>query len=350
MIQAKCIQKFRDKNNKIYGYRLIDLNGNTQDVNPESLKQAIKNKQIHIVNLTLTSDNRLIDSNEVHLQNKEILKEIKKPNYIVKQETAEEKMQRALEYIFKKLSVKIGVSSDYDYSELGGPDAILAEVSSDISADYGTIPYQYFVDMMEEEINAEVFDYNDNIRDFVESYYGANIACRVYDYTKFTLGISYRLDILDMPEYTVSFGYSNIDKAIDEFVIKYNKFIKDNKEAVAKYVKIVDKLLQIPYELRLKNKVNTIKLYEGYPKIVWEFEAKHNIYNVVFTHLECVMTRKNNKEKRKTITPDYTDIDNIFASIDIEEEWIDREYIKFKSSIKSEMSNFIDNYLAKYDR
>lgn len=70
MIQAKCIQKFRDSNGKIYGYRLIDINGKTQDVESENLKKAIRNKQIHIVNLTLTSDNRLVDTTEKQLQTK----------------------------------------------------------------------------------------------------------------------------------------------------------------------------------------------------------------------------------------------------------------------------------------
>jgi len=32
MIKAKCVQKFRDKNNHIYGYRLQDTNGSTKDV------------------------------------------------------------------------------------------------------------------------------------------------------------------------------------------------------------------------------------------------------------------------------------------------------------------------------
>lgn len=73
MIQAKCIQKFRDKSNKIYGYRLQDINGQTQDVRPDKLKQAIANKQIHVVNLTLTSDDRLVDTTEKQLQNKKIL-------------------------------------------------------------------------------------------------------------------------------------------------------------------------------------------------------------------------------------------------------------------------------------
>lgn len=70
MIQAKCIQKFRDKQNKIYGYRLQDINGQVQDVTPENLKVAIKNNQIHVVNLTLTADNRLVDTTEKQLQAK----------------------------------------------------------------------------------------------------------------------------------------------------------------------------------------------------------------------------------------------------------------------------------------
>ena len=63
MLQATCILKFRDKHNQIYGYRLKDTTGNTRDVKSEALKNAIKNKQIHITNLTLTSDNRLVDTN-----------------------------------------------------------------------------------------------------------------------------------------------------------------------------------------------------------------------------------------------------------------------------------------------
>lgn len=61
MIQAKCVQKLRTSNNKIYGYRLVDINGKTQDVRPEYLKDAIKQGKITVVNLTLTSDGRLVD-------------------------------------------------------------------------------------------------------------------------------------------------------------------------------------------------------------------------------------------------------------------------------------------------
>ena len=61
MIQATCIQKFK-KNNKIYGYRLQDSQGRIQDIYADQLKQAIETKQIKVINLTLTSDNRLVDT------------------------------------------------------------------------------------------------------------------------------------------------------------------------------------------------------------------------------------------------------------------------------------------------
>ena len=73
MIYVKCIDKFRDGNGKIFGYRLIDLNGVTQDVMADNLKNAIHNKEVNVVNLTLTSDGRLIDTIEKSLKNEKIL-------------------------------------------------------------------------------------------------------------------------------------------------------------------------------------------------------------------------------------------------------------------------------------
>jgi len=69
MLKVKCIQKFK-KNNKIYGYRLQDAQGNTKDVYAEQLKQAIRNQQITVINLTLTSDNRLMDTTPEQLKAK----------------------------------------------------------------------------------------------------------------------------------------------------------------------------------------------------------------------------------------------------------------------------------------
>lgn len=61
MIQAKCIEKFRDKQGKIYGYKIQDKNGREKNVTSKELKCAIECKQLEVVNLTLTKDGRLID-------------------------------------------------------------------------------------------------------------------------------------------------------------------------------------------------------------------------------------------------------------------------------------------------
>jgi hypothetical protein len=46
MIRATCIEKFRDKNEKIIGYRLQDCNGSIQDIKSDDLKKMIIRKQI----------------------------------------------------------------------------------------------------------------------------------------------------------------------------------------------------------------------------------------------------------------------------------------------------------------
>lgn len=100
MIQAKCIEKFRDKTGKIYGYRLIDLNDQTQDVTPENLKKAILNKQIHVVNLTLTSNNRLVDTTEKQLQSKVLGKAPVNP--VEKLDETYKNVAKALVYLDKE--------------------------------------------------------------------------------------------------------------------------------------------------------------------------------------------------------------------------------------------------------
>ena len=61
MIQAKCIEKIRDKNNIIVAYKLQDTQGNNTTISAQQLKQAIKENQINVANLKLTSDNRIIN-------------------------------------------------------------------------------------------------------------------------------------------------------------------------------------------------------------------------------------------------------------------------------------------------
>ena len=70
MLTVTCIQKFRDKHNIIEGYRIQAPKGETKDVTSQSLKNAIIQGKIEVTNLTLTSDNRLIDKKEHNSSNK----------------------------------------------------------------------------------------------------------------------------------------------------------------------------------------------------------------------------------------------------------------------------------------
>jgi len=71
-MKVRCIGKVKDKNNKIIGYKLLDQSGNKLldqsgnklNIKSDVLKNAIKNNEIEVLNLALTSDNRLIDSKE----------------------------------------------------------------------------------------------------------------------------------------------------------------------------------------------------------------------------------------------------------------------------------------------
>lgn len=88
--KVKCINKFRNKYNQITGYRIQDTHGNIKDVTPHQLKRAMSTNKIEVINLTLTSDYRLVDKEQLQSTNKkkkqkyailtrEIVKAINKP-------------------------------------------------------------------------------------------------------------------------------------------------------------------------------------------------------------------------------------------------------------------------------
>ena len=64
MLVIKCIEKIRDSKGRITHYKIQDTKGNTKIVTAKQLKVAISNMQVNCVNLTLTSDNRLIDKED----------------------------------------------------------------------------------------------------------------------------------------------------------------------------------------------------------------------------------------------------------------------------------------------
>lgn len=54
-----CVEKIK-QGNKIIAYKIIDGNSSIMQVNADNLKQSIKEKEIEVINLKLTSDNRLV--------------------------------------------------------------------------------------------------------------------------------------------------------------------------------------------------------------------------------------------------------------------------------------------------
>ncbi len=94
MVQVKSVKTYRDKNNKIIGYRIRDLKGQEMDITSDKLKFAIANAQLSVLNLTLTSNNRLVEKGtgsikDLSLFSKESINnqmppEQKKRNYDIK--------------------------------------------------------------------------------------------------------------------------------------------------------------------------------------------------------------------------------------------------------------------------
>ena len=62
MLKVRVIRKYKDpKTELLVGYTIQDMsNGNTMNVYKDQLKQAIKAGQVDCVNMTMTSDGRLI--------------------------------------------------------------------------------------------------------------------------------------------------------------------------------------------------------------------------------------------------------------------------------------------------
>lgn len=66
MIKAKYLEKYKDNNGKIIAYLLEDTDGNRIKLNADYVKHQILKGTLDVINLTLTSDNRLIDKKVVN--------------------------------------------------------------------------------------------------------------------------------------------------------------------------------------------------------------------------------------------------------------------------------------------
>lgn len=215
MIQAKCIEKFRDKTGKIYGYKLIDLNSQTQDVTPENLKQAILNKQIHVVNLTLTSNNRLVDTTEKQLQSKVLGKAPVSP--VEKLDETYKDVAKALVYLDKET---IDMRDDYEECVCGRyHQAFGKEPNITSSTNLDELIYKAFLKMTSDKPN-EISD----LIGYWEEY---------EHYTTFEHNIQY--------ENVDSINKSKIYKAL-VLVYKYAKEHKFSKKVVTPLKNFLDRV------------------------------------------------------------------------------------------------------------
>lgn len=128
MIICKCIKRIKDRYNRVYGYVLEDMYGNTQEINSEALKSAIRNRQIDVINLKLTSNGKLfytkkpkistLDNNIEPLKNSSKDNLIKQPRYsrLTDEEKEKHLVKLAKELISKtKLSNIVDIASDDVY-------------------------------------------------------------------------------------------------------------------------------------------------------------------------------------------------------------------------------------------
>ena len=86
MITVTMVRKLKDNNGKIYGYIIRDNYGKEAGIYTDDLKQNIRNGACTVTNLTLTSDNRLVEKKITH---KDIL--IEKPAPVNKVNSTETK-------------------------------------------------------------------------------------------------------------------------------------------------------------------------------------------------------------------------------------------------------------------
>lgn len=68
-LKLKCIERLKDNNDKIYLYKLIDSNGNKFSLSPDILRDILRDNNVAVVNLKLTSDNRIIEVKEDNKNN-----------------------------------------------------------------------------------------------------------------------------------------------------------------------------------------------------------------------------------------------------------------------------------------
>jgi hypothetical protein len=63
MLTLKCVNRFKDNHDSWKYYQLVDAQGNQETWTDDKLKSLMASNQVSVINLTLTSDGRLVVSN-----------------------------------------------------------------------------------------------------------------------------------------------------------------------------------------------------------------------------------------------------------------------------------------------
>lgn len=120
MIKVKCIGRDKNKAGVIKAYRLVDKNNNIKDIASNQLKSAIRAGQIEVINLQLTSDNRLLLKKTNTPDNKS--NELQVANAIVYIERGMLCMGDSYPELVETIAESAGIDTDSIISKLDGYD------------------------------------------------------------------------------------------------------------------------------------------------------------------------------------------------------------------------------------
>ena len=232
-IEARYTEKIRDNRGNIVSYNLVDQQGNTINISSRELKNYIVAGKINVQNLTLTSDNRLMDAGDKRMaQYVGIAKtpDIKKLN-----------MHKLVENGVKTVGLTFDIEKMTENMRADGYASGMVYRSEVINTPcFG-----------EWELIIKIYNKDNNINNL--DYY--IILCEA-DHTNGKVGIK---------DYSIGFekssqtalGYKASCKQINEIL----KRLMISKEAYKTNKKALDKMINLLY------KHNEIRSYDGYEPI-----------------------------------------------------------------------------------
>jgi len=111
-----CTSKVRDKYGNIRGYVIEDESGKSTQISANNLKNALRNNNIHVTNLKLTSDGRLIDKKQGNQTAHSKISQMTQPNNkeTLKPEKLVAVYYRMREEELNKYRAKISVNDHYE--------------------------------------------------------------------------------------------------------------------------------------------------------------------------------------------------------------------------------------------